>query len=42
MCILANCTLVLAWSLEEAGRYLETYKAYELSLIHISEPTRLS
>ena len=29
MCILANCTLVLAWSLEEAGRYLETYKAYE-------------
>ncbi|XP_052617167.1 DNA excision repair protein ERCC-1 isoform X1 [Peromyscus californicus insignis] len=29
MCILADCTLVLAWSAEEAGRYLETYKAYE-------------
>uniref|UniRef100_A0A8I3NG29 DNA excision repair protein ERCC-1 n=2 Tax=Canis lupus familiaris TaxID=9615 RepID=A0A8I3NG29_CANLF len=29
MCILAYCTLVLAWSPEEAGRYLETYKAYE-------------
>uniref|UniRef100_A0A8B9QBY8 DNA excision repair protein ERCC-1 n=1 Tax=Apteryx owenii TaxID=8824 RepID=A0A8B9QBY8_APTOW len=29
MCILADCTLILAWSPEEAGRYLETYKAYE-------------
>ncbi|XP_052027625.1 DNA excision repair protein ERCC-1 [Apodemus sylvaticus] len=29
MCILADCTLVLSWSAEEAGRYLETYKAYE-------------
>ncbi|XP_025070101.1 DNA excision repair protein ERCC-1, partial [Alligator sinensis] len=29
ICILADCTLVLAWSPEEAGRYLETYKAYE-------------
>ncbi|XP_053123292.1 DNA excision repair protein ERCC-1 [Hemicordylus capensis] len=29
ICILANCTLILAWSPEEAGRYLETYKAYE-------------
>ncbi|XP_006901295.1 PREDICTED: DNA excision repair protein ERCC-1 isoform X2 [Elephantulus edwardii] len=29
MCILADCTLMLAWSPEEAGRYLETYKAYE-------------
>jgi len=29
MCILANCTLMVAWSPEEAGRYLETYKAYE-------------
>ncbi|GAB1291651.1 DNA excision repair protein ERCC-1 [Apodemus speciosus] len=29
MCILADCTLVLAWSAEEAGRYLETYKVYE-------------
>ncbi|XP_055001616.1 DNA excision repair protein ERCC-1 isoform X2 [Sorex araneus] len=29
MCILADCTLILAWSAEEAGRYLETYKAYE-------------
>ncbi|XP_066292312.1 DNA excision repair protein ERCC-1-like [Branchiostoma lanceolatum] len=29
MCILADCTLILAWSPEEAGKYLETYKAYE-------------
>ncbi|XP_019641926.1 PREDICTED: DNA excision repair protein ERCC-1-like isoform X1 [Branchiostoma belcheri] len=29
MCILADCTLILAWSAEEAGKYLETYKAYE-------------
>ncbi|OWK15870.1 ERCC1, partial [Cervus elaphus hippelaphus] len=29
MCVLADCTLILAWSPEEAGRYLETYKAYE-------------
>ncbi|XP_027697735.1 DNA excision repair protein ERCC-1 [Vombatus ursinus] len=29
MCILADCTLILAWSPEEAGRYLETYKSYE-------------
>uniref|UniRef100_A0A8D0DSV5 DNA excision repair protein ERCC-1 n=1 Tax=Salvator merianae TaxID=96440 RepID=A0A8D0DSV5_SALMN len=29
ICILADCTLMLAWSPEEAGRYLETYKAYE-------------
>ncbi|XP_006871398.1 PREDICTED: DNA excision repair protein ERCC-1 [Chrysochloris asiatica] len=29
VCILADCTLVLSWSPEEAGRYLETYKAYE-------------
>ncbi|XP_074876408.1 DNA excision repair protein ERCC-1 [Buteo buteo] len=29
ICILADCTLLLAWSPEEAGRYLETYKAYE-------------
>ncbi|CAI9731608.1 excision repair ERCC-1-like isoform X1 [Octopus vulgaris] len=29
MCILANCTLILAFSAEEAGRYLETYKVYE-------------
>ncbi|XP_072043822.1 DNA excision repair protein ERCC-1-like [Amphiura filiformis] len=29
MAILADCTLLLAWSAEEAGRYLETYKAYE-------------
>ncbi|XP_065826198.1 DNA excision repair protein ERCC-1-like [Oscarella lobularis] len=27
--VLANCTLILAWSLEEAARYLETYKAFE-------------
>jgi len=29
MCILADCTLMLAFTLEEAGRYLETYKSYE-------------
>ncbi|XP_023647821.2 DNA excision repair protein ERCC-1 [Paramormyrops kingsleyae] len=29
ICIMADCTLILAWSPEEAGRYLETYKAYE-------------
>ncbi|XP_033842278.1 DNA excision repair protein ERCC-1 [Periophthalmus magnuspinnatus] len=29
ICIMADCTLVLAWSPEEAGRYLETYKSYE-------------
>lgn len=28
-CIMADCTLILAWSPEEAGRYLETYKSYE-------------
>eukprot|EP00127_Corallochytrium_limacisporum_P004759 Clim_evm113s172 gene=Clim_evmTU113s172 len=27
--ILKNFTLILAWSVEEAARYLETYKAYE-------------
>lgn len=27
--ILADCTLMLAWSAEEAGRYIETYKIYE-------------
>ncbi|XP_065511299.1 DNA excision repair protein ERCC-1 isoform X2 [Caloenas nicobarica] len=29
VCILTDCTLLLAWSPEEAARYLETYKAYE-------------
>lgn len=29
ICIMADCTLILAWSPEEAGRYLETYKSYE-------------
>jgi len=29
MCILADCTLMLAFTLEEAGRYLEIYKSYE-------------
>ncbi|XP_005091933.1 DNA excision repair protein ERCC-1 [Aplysia californica] len=29
ICILADCTLVLAFSAEEAGRYLETYKIFE-------------
>ncbi|XP_065898392.1 DNA excision repair protein ERCC-1-like isoform X2 [Dysidea avara] len=27
--LLADCTLILSWSVEEAARYLETYKAYE-------------
>jgi DNA excision repair protein ERCC-1 len=27
--VLTNCTLMLAWSFEEAARYLETYKAFE-------------
>ncbi|XP_055516888.1 DNA excision repair protein ERCC-1 isoform X1 [Leucoraja erinacea] len=29
ICILADCTLILAWSFEETARYLETYKMYE-------------
>ncbi|XP_026150980.1 DNA excision repair protein ERCC-1 [Mastacembelus armatus] len=29
ICVMADCTLILAWSPEEAGRYLETYKSYE-------------
>uniref|UniRef100_A0A8D2NW98 DNA excision repair protein ERCC-1 n=1 Tax=Zosterops lateralis melanops TaxID=1220523 RepID=A0A8D2NW98_ZOSLA len=29
VCLLTDCTLLLAWSPEEAGRYLETFKAYE-------------
>ncbi|XP_020609277.1 DNA excision repair protein ERCC-1-like isoform X1 [Orbicella faveolata] len=29
MAMMADCTLMLAWSPEEAGRYLETYKVYE-------------
>ncbi|XP_067937942.1 DNA excision repair protein ERCC-1-like [Watersipora subatra] len=29
ICILADCTMILAFSHEEAGRYLEVYKAYE-------------
>lgn len=29
ICILADCTLILAFSPEEAGRYLEAYKVYE-------------
>nr|XP_054762414.1 DNA excision repair protein ERCC-1-like [Lytechinus pictus] len=29
LAILTDCTLMLAWNAEEAGRYLETYKAYE-------------
>ncbi|CAM9466180.1 unnamed protein product [Scytosiphon promiscuus] len=29
MAVLNDFTLVLAWSLQEAARYLETYKAYE-------------
>ncbi|KAF5273503.1 hypothetical protein FQA39_LY07520 [Lamprigera yunnana] len=29
ICILADMTLILAWSAEEAGQILETYKVYE-------------
>lgn len=29
ICILADLTLVLAWSPEEAGKILETYKSFE-------------
>lgn len=29
LAIISDFTLMLAWSLEEAGRYLETYKAFE-------------
>lgn len=29
ICIYSNLTLMLCWSSEECGRYLETYKAYE-------------
>lgn len=29
ICVLADCTLILAFSTEEAGRYLETFKVYE-------------
>ncbi|KAF4801580.1 DNA excision repair protein ERCC-1 [Turdus rufiventris] len=29
VCLLTDCTLLLAWSAEEAGRYLETFKSYE-------------
>ncbi|CAK9299625.1 unnamed protein product [Gordionus sp. m RMFG-2023] len=27
--ILSDCTLILTWSQDEAGRYIETFKAYE-------------
>lgn len=29
ICILADLTLILAWSPEEAGKIIETYKVYE-------------
>ncbi|KAF0442096.1 DNA repair protein rad10 [Gigaspora margarita] len=29
LCIVNNFTIILAWSQEEAGRYLETYKMFE-------------
>jgi len=29
ICMLSDCTLLVAWSAEAAARYLETYKAYE-------------
>lgn len=29
ICLLANLTLILAWSIEEAGKIIETYKMYE-------------
>lgn len=29
ICILADLTLILAWTFEEAGKIIETYKIYE-------------
>lgn len=29
ICVMQGLTLILSWSLEEAGRYLETFKSYE-------------
>lgn len=29
MALLESCTLILSWSIVEAARYIETYKAYE-------------
>jgi DNA excision repair protein ERCC-1 len=29
MCLAADCTLVLCFSSQEVGRYLELYKVYE-------------
>ncbi|CAI2188925.1 10678_t:CDS:2 [Funneliformis geosporum] len=29
ICVINNFTMILSWSSEEAGRYLETYKAFE-------------
>lgn len=29
VCVILDFTVVLAWSLEEAGRYIETFKAFE-------------
>ena len=29
MCLLADLTLMLAWSSEEAGKIIETYKLFE-------------
>nr|CAG8481045.1 11978_t:CDS:10 [Entrophospora candida] len=29
VCVINNFTVILAWSQEEAGRYLETYKSFE-------------
>ncbi|NWV16945.1 ERCC1 protein, partial [Origma solitaria] len=29
VCLLTDCTLLVSWSPEEAGRYLETFKSYE-------------
>jgi DNA excision repair protein ERCC-1 len=29
MVLMSKCTLILAWTVQEAARYLETYKAYE-------------
>lgn len=29
MCVLSDFTMIVAWSLKEMARYLETFKSYE-------------
>lgn len=35
ICIYSNLTMILCWTPEEVGRYLETYKAYEFKSANI-------